>query len=361
MTKDQMTEDELHELLGTISEPDEVARIAVANRWDQCAKPLGSLGRLEDAIVRIGALTGSASIDISRREVIVFCADNGVAVQGVTQSDSAVTALLTSYLVPRRTSVCVMAQAVSCEVLPVDMGVLDYAGDPGVLDRRIGNGTRDMSVGPAMTRTQALKGIQCGIELVEREQKRGVHLLATGEIGMGNTTSAAAVACALLGEDPTGMVGRGAGLSDEGLKRKIAAVHQALLCNADLLDDPLGILAAVGGFDIAAMVGVFLGGALYKVPVLIDGLISSVAALVAYRMAPVCHKAMLASHISSEPAAERVLAALSLKPLICAEMRLGEGTGAVCAIPLLDMALAVYRDALTYGDLDLASDEGKPC
>ena len=280
--------------------------------------------------------------------MLVLCADNGVVAQGVTQSPSSVTGLVAKQLAARRTSVCRMAQAARCQVVPVDVGILDFQEMPGVLSRRIGNGTGDISQGPAMTRRQAEQALHTGMELVREQQALGVDLLATGEMGIGNTTTSSAVACVLLGRPAEEMTGRGAGLSDQGLQKKTAAIRRALEVNRPDPSDPLDILQKVGGFDIAAMCGVFLGGALYRVPVLIDGLISAVAALCALRLCPAAGKAMLASHVSAEPAGGLVLEALGKQPLITAGMRLGEGTGAVAAMPLLDLALAVYRESYTF-------------
>ena len=338
----------MRDLLNTITPPDEVARAEARRRWNDCAKPLGSLGLLETALEDIAALTGSADIRLDRRAVLVLCADNGVVAQGVTQSPSSVTGLVAKQLAARRTSVCRMAQAARCQVVPVDVGILDFQEMPGVLSRRIGNGTGDISQGPAMTRRQAEQALHTGMELVREQQALGVDLLATGEMGIGNTTTSSAVACVLLGRPAEEMTGRGAGLSDQGLQKKTAAIRRALEVNRPDPSDPLDILQKVGGFDIASMCGVFLGGALYRVPVLIDGLISAVAALCALRLCPAAGKAMLASHVSAEPAGGLVLEALGKQPLITAGMRLGEGTGAVAAMPLLDLALAVYRESYTF-------------
>ena len=338
----------MRDLLNTITPPDAVARAEARRRWNDCAKPLGSLGLLETALEDIAALTGSADIRLDRRAVLVLCADNGVVAQGVTQSPSSVTGLVAKQLAARRTSVCRMAQAARCQVVPVDVGILDFQEMPGVLSRRIGNGTGDISQGPAMTRRQAEQALHTGMELVREQQALGVDLLATGEMGIGNTTTSSAVACVLLGRPAEEMTGRGAGLSDQGLQKKTAAIRRALEVNRPDPSDPLDILQKVGGFDIAAMCGVFLGGALYRVPVLIDGLISAVAALCALRLCPAAGKAMLASHVSAEPAGGLVLEALGKQPLITAGMRLGEGTGAVAAMPLLDLALAVYRESYTF-------------
>ena len=317
-------------------------------RWDSLAKPLGSLGLLEEAVIKIAALTGNAEVHLNSRALLVLCADNGVVAQGVTQTDSSVTAAVARALGMGTSTVNYMARVANCQVVPVDMGVLDFPGAPGVLDRRVRSGTADITQESAMSREECVRAIETGMELVREQREAGADILATGDMGIGNTTTSSAAACVLLDRPAAELTGRGSGLSDQGLRRKIWAVETAIERNRPDPSDPLDILAKVGGFDIAGMCGIFLGGALYRVPVLMDGLISTVAALCALRLCPDAGKAMLASHVSAEPAGRLVLDALGKKPLITAEMRLGEGTGAVAAIPLLDMALALYRDGTTF-------------
>lgn len=359
----EQNETKLRQLFQMITGPHEDARQAAARKWSACAKPLGSLGLLETAIEQIAALTGDARISLAPRAVLVLCADNGVVAQSVTQTDSSVTAIVTNNLAQHRTSVCRMAAVANCQVVPVDMGILDFPPTEGVLRRRIANGTADISQGPAMTREQAAAAVLTGIQLVKELKDAGIRLLATGEMGIGNTTTSSAVSSVLLNQPVTAMTGRGAGLSDAGLKRKVEAIQRAIQLNRPDPQDPLDVLAKVGGFDIAGLCGVFLGGALYEVPVLADGFISTVAALCAVRMAPLADKALLASHVSAEPAGRMVLDALHRRPLITAEMRLGEGTGAVAAIPLLDMACAVYQETYTFeegGIEPYQPQEGQP-
>ncbi len=344
-----MTETELYALLSKITPPDAAARAAAHAHWASLAKPLGGLGRLETLLEDAAALTGSAQLDFSRRAVLVLCADNGVVAQGVSQTDQSVTRAVAENLAARRTSVCQMAKTACCDVLPVDMGI---AGDPvpGVLDCRIAAGTADFTQGPAMTRAQAVEAIAQGIALVRAQKAQGYALLATGEMGIGNTTTSSAVASVLLDQPVETMTGRGAGLSDAGLARKIEAIRKGIAVNRPDAADPLDVLAKLGGFDIAGLCGVFLGGALEGVPVLVDGFISGVAALCAVRLCPAAEKAVFASHCSTEPAAKLVLDALGKAPLLTAGLHLGEGTGAVASIPLWDMALAVYRNCYSFAE-----------
>lgn len=322
-------------------------------RWSACAKPLGSLGLLETMVTDMAALAGTAELTLMPRTVLVLCADNGVVAQGVSQSGSEVTGIVARALAAGQSNVCRMAALASCEVLPVDMGIRDFGSHPGVYANRIGNGTADMTQGPAMTYTQAEQAILAGIELVHRQKEAGRHLLATGEMGIGNTTTATAVTCTLLQRSPRELTGRGAGLSDSGLVRKRQAIEQAIEINRPDAADPVDVLAKVGGFDIAGLCGVFLGGALYRIPVLMDGAISAAAALCAVRLCPLAAEAVFATHQSAEPAGALLLQALNKRPLITAEMRLGEGTGAVAAMPLLDMALAIYHGS-TFADYGMS-------
>mgnify|MGYP001524727753 FL=1 len=341
-----MTETELKTLLSGIPPPDEAARAAAHAHWAGLAKPLGGLGALETLLEDAAALTGSAALDVSRRAVLVLCSDNGVVAQGVSQTDQSVTRAVAENLAARRTSVCQMARTAHCDVVPVDMGM---AGDPvpGVADCRIAAGTADFTQGPAMTRAQAVEAVGRGIRLVQEQKAAGVQLLATGEMGIGNTTTSSAVAAVLLGQPVERMTGRGAGLSDEGLARKVDAICRGILRNKPDPTDPLDVLAKLGGFDLAGLCGVFLGGALEGVPVVMDGFISGVAALCAVRLCPAAAKAVFASHCSSEPAARLVLDALGKAPLLTAGLHLGEGTGAVASLPLWDMALAFAEGGIT--------------
>ena len=344
-----MTETELKTLFSGITPPDEAARAAAHAHWAGLAKPLGGLGALETLLEDAAALTGSAALDVSRRAVLVLCSDNGVVAQGVSQTDQSVTRAVAENLAARCTSVCQMARTAHCDVVPVDMGM---AGDPvpGVADCRIAAGTADFTQGPAMTRAQAVEAVGRGIRLVQEQKAAGVQLLATGEMGIGNTTTSSAVAAVLLGQPVERMTGRGAGLSDEGLARKVDAICRGILRNEPDPTDPLDVLAKLGGFDLAGLCGVFLGGALEGVPVVMDGFISGVAALCAVRLCPAAAKAVFASHCSSEPAARLVLDALGKAPLLTAGLHLGEGTGAVASLPLWDMALTVYDHCYSFAE-----------
>lgn len=326
--------------------------------WDSIAKPLGGLGLLEEAVIKIAGMTGDAQYRIDKRAVVVMCADNGVVAQGVTQTGQEVTAAVAKNLTYHTTSVCFMAEAAHAEVFPVDVGIAQDVSVPGLLNRKVGNGTGDITRGPAMTAEECLQAVAAGIETVGILKGQGVKIIATGEMGIGNTTTSSALAAFYLHKTAAEVTGKGAGLSNAGLERKIRAVEKALTVNkltgAERMSiDPITALSRVGGFDIAGLAGVFLGAAAQRVPVIIDGVISAVAALTACKICPDAVNYMLASHLSKEPASQYLLEALGLSPSICAGLSLGEGTGAVAFLPLLDMAYTLYYRMGTFGDMEI--------
>lgn len=323
--------------------------------WDAIAKPLHGLGELEDICIRIAGLTGSADISVKKRAAVIFCADNGVTAENVTQTDASVTAVMADAIAGGRSCVCQMAEAAGADVFPVDTGM--FRRVPGVRDLHVADGTGNIAAGPAMTGEQALQAISAGISLAGELKGKGYQLLACGEMGIGNTTTAAAMASVLLGMPAEQTVGVGAGLSREGLARKQRIVRQAVAKNCPDPQNALDVLCKLGGFDIAGMTGLFLGGALYRIPVIIDGMISSVAALTAALLCPDSVCAMIPSHCSAEPSASAILKKLSLEPILRGNFRLGEGTGAVCMMPLLDLALAVYNGAAAFSDVRIPQYE----
>lgn len=343
---------DFYELNKQILPPDGSAMEQCKAHWDTIAKPLEGLGEMEKICARIAGLSGSPAVSVKKRAVVIFCADNGVVSEGVTQTDASVTATMASMMAQKRSSVCVMAASVGADVFPVDMGMLRRV--PGVRDLHMADGTADIAIGPAMTRNEAIQCVEAGISLAREYKEQNYELLATGEMGIGNTTTSAAAASVLLGIPAAEAVGRGAGLSDEGLVRKQTVVQQAIEVNRPNPQDALDVLHKVGGFDIAGMAGLFLGCALYRIPVIIDGVISLTAALAASMLCPNSICAMIASHCPAEPAAGKILDKLGLTPLLHAGFKLGEGTGAVCMMPLIDLALSVYDNAVTFSDTGIA-------
>lgn len=334
---------------------DERAMEEAQKRWNSIAKPLHSLGVLEDLIIQIAGMTGSSSIDIGKKALVAMCADNGVVEEGVTQSGQEVTAICTEQFVKGTTTACRMCQHCGADLFPVDVGMVTDTS--ARTDLKVAYGTKNMVKEPAMTREQAVKAVEAGIHMAEELAAKGYRMLATGEMGIGNTTTSSAMASVFLEQPVEMMTGRGAGLTSEGLQRKIAAITKAIALHRPDKEDPLDVLSKVGGFDIGGMAGVFLGGAAMGIPVVMDGFISCVAALLAANICPASKDYMIASHVSKEPAARLLLEALGKKAFIHADMCLGEGTGAVAAFPLLDMGAVVYTTMGTFGDIDMENYE----
>lgn len=343
-------ETDLEQVIRQIGPLDEHAMEQAKKQWNSIAKPLHSLGKLEEHIIRIAGITGDPDVKIEEKALIVMCADNGVVEEGVTQTGQEVTAIVAENFLSGETSAAIMCKKAGARILPIDIGM---AGKTKVPDHKVACGTRNFAKEPAMTREQALQSILTGVRIVEEQKKAGVELLATGEMGIGNTTTSSAVLAALLQIDPEKVTGRGAGLTSAGLSRKIQVIRQALALHKPDVNDPVDVLAKVGGFDIGGLAGVYLGAAKMRLPVLIDGFISGTAALLACRLCPEAKEYMIASHKSKEPGMQILLKALGLSASLDCDMCLGEGTGAVAFFPVLDMAAAVYRQMSTFADIQV--------
>ena len=340
-----------------IKPPDQSMYDEVKANWDGVAKPLDGLGWFEHVISQIGAIEESTNVCISKRAVIVMCADNGIVREGISQSGQEVTLAVAQSMGRRESSVCRMASASHTDVIPVDIGIAASCKIDGVLDEKIACGTRNFAKEPAMTRDETLEAIAAGIEIVRGCKADGCRIIATGEMGIGNTTTSAAMAAAMLRCDVATVTGRGAGLNDSGLERKIRVIESAIekydLYNKDTFE----ILMTVGGLDIAGLVGVCIGGALYHIPVVLDGVISMVSALAAGRLLSGVTDFIIPSHEGREPAVALLCEALSVRPVIRASLALGEGTGAVMMFALLDMALSVYKGRTTFDDISVSQYE----
>ncbi|MBR0464059.1 MAG: nicotinate-nucleotide--dimethylbenzimidazole phosphoribosyltransferase [Clostridia bacterium] len=343
----------------TVNTPDSEAFLAAAQRWDAIAKPLRSLGCLEDFISQIAGVQGTADVCLEPRCGLIFCGDHGVVAQGVSQTDQSVTALVARSIARQTSNVNLMASVSHTPVFAVDVGMVSDVADASVIRKKIRYGTADISRDPAMTRAEAEAAVQAGIDTVREMKDRGYRLIALGEMGIGNTTSTAAICCALLSMSVDEAVDRGAGLSDEGLVRKRMAVKRALEINSPDAGDPIDVLAKVGGLEICAMTGACLGGMTYRVPIVIDGVIVEAAALCAYRICPDVKPFMLASHMGHELPAVRIMDEIGLRPVIYADLALGEGTGAVALLPLLDMGYRVYSGTHTFDGIGLKAYKEK--
>ena len=343
----------IDEVIREIQPPDESARMQAEARWNKVAKALDSLGLFENMITRIAALKGQVDYRLDKKALIVLCADNGVVAQGVSQCGSDVTGKVAVALAEGRSTANTMAQRAGCRVIPADVGILDFPGHPGVRNLRVRNGTGDISREAAMTREDCLAAMTGGAALTEKMIREGTELLAVGEMGIGNTTTTTALSAALLNLDPDGVTGRGAGLSSAGLERKKRVIHSALERIDPNEKDPVYLMAELGGLDIAAMCGAFLAAAANRIPVIIDGAVSSIAAYCALRLCPDAGAAMLASHVSAEPLGALLLEKLGLEAPLNAGMHLGEGSGALMLMPLLEIAREVYNSGQDFERLGI--------
>ncbi len=339
----------LSQVLERIGGPDEAAREATRRRLDRLTKPPGSLGRLEELAIWLAGVTGRVRHRLDRRTVLLMAADHGVVEEGVSAYPQTVTAQMVANFLRGGAAINVLARRAGARVLVVDVGVAaDLEPREGLLVRKVGLGTRNLARGPAMSREEALQAIEVGIEVAGEEIAGGAQLLATGDMGIGNTTPSSAVIAAFTGLPVPRVTGRGTGLDDAGLQRKVAVIEAALALNRPDPSDPLDVLAKVGGYEIAALAGVCLRGAAERVPVVLDGLIAGAAALTAVRLCPAVRHFLLASHCSAEPGHRHALEAMGLRPLLDLDMRLGEGTGACLAMHLVDAALAIVDEMATF-------------
>ena len=343
----------LEQVLERIPPLDAEAMARAKQHWDALAKPLHGLGDLEDILIRIAGICRTPRIDLRNKAVVVMCADNGVVAEGISQSGQDVTQIITENLGKGTSTVCHMARAAGADVIPVDIGVASDIHGSGVVPRKIARGTHNFAKQPAMSRDQAMQAIDVGIETALLCKQHGYDVVATGEMGIGNTTSTAAVTAALLHAPVELVTGRGSGLTSEGLVRKIQVVTRALEQWQPNQHDPIDILSKVGGYDLCGLTGLFLGGALCGLPMIIDGVIASAAALCAVRLCPTVRDYLIASHHTAEPAGVLLEQALDVKPIIDAHMALGEGTGAVLLFGMLDAAASLYTNGNTFDDSNI--------
>jgi nicotinate-nucleotide--dimethylbenzimidazole phosphoribosyltransferase len=338
----------LEALLGRIQPVDERAAHAARAELDAKTKPRGSLGELEALACRVAAARRTSAPGRLRAALVLAAGDHGYARRGVSAYPQEVTGQMLAAFASGGAAIDVLARETGLRLVVVDAGVREPVEHSAIRPLRLGSGTADATAGPAMSRDDAIAGLLAGAEIAAELAADGYGIVATGDMGIGNTTAAAAVCAALLPADPRAVCGRGTGVDDDGLRRKIEAVGLALAVNRSELADPVGVLAAVGGYELAVLAGVCLGGAAAGTVVLLDGFVTGAAALVAKRLAPAVTGFMVASHRSPEPGHALVLAELGLRPLLDLGLRLGEGSGAALALPLLEAALAILADMATF-------------
>ena len=329
----------------------ETARLEAEQRQAQLTKPPGALGRLEQLAIRLAAMQGTPRPDLNRVQISVFAADHGVAAEGVSAFPQSVTAAMVRNFARGGAAISVLARALGAALEVMNLGTVEeHEPLDGVLFLRLGPGTSNFTNGPAMSLEQLTRALHAGRHSAERAKLAGVQLFIGGEMGIGNTTSAAALACALLGAPSAALAGPGTGLDARGVARKAEVIDRALALHRDHLSDPLEALRRLGGFEIAALAGGYIACAHMGLTVLVDGFIATVAALVAARCCPSAESWFLYSHASAEPGHARVLAALDAHPLLDLGMRLGEGSGAAVAVPLLRLACALHNDMATFAE-----------
>ncbi|NLZ28189.1 MAG: nicotinate-nucleotide--dimethylbenzimidazole phosphoribosyltransferase [Firmicutes bacterium] len=320
-------------------------------------KPCGGLGMLEDVAIRIAAITGEVEPDLGKKAVIVCAGDHGVAARKVSAADQEVTGQMVRGFLDGGAAINVLGRHAGAGVICVDMGMIEAVDDPRLKVYRLGSGTDDIASGPAMSRKQARAAVEAGIEVAAMEIGKGVQLLATGDMGIGNTTPSAAILAAFTGFPVSLIIGKGTGIDRETMQRKTQIVEQALNLNKPDPRDGLDVLAKVGGFEIGAIAGVILAAAAARVPVVIDGFISGAGAMIARALAPGTVDFMLASHLSEEKGHKVMLTWLGISPLLQMNMRLGEGTGAALSFTLIDAALKIVGEMATFDQAGV-SDAG---
>lgn len=348
----------LQDLLKQITPIDKEICQKSREKWDEIGKPLRSLGRLEEMVIQLAGITGELEPKADKKAVLIFCADNGVVEEGVTQTSSDVTAIVTENFTKGIASINSFSKVCGAKTFPIDIGICkDMSSVKGVWNKKVALGTKNMAKGPAMTREECEQAILTGIQVVKELKDEGYNLFMTGEMGIGNTSTSSAILSVLEDVPVEQVTGKGAGLTKAGIEHKVEVLKQAIAVNQPDKEDVLDVMAKLGGFDICGIAGAFLGGAIYHVPVLIDGFISAVAANCAIRLAPECADYIFASHCSAEPAGQLALCAIGKEAYIHAGMCLGEGTGAVVVAKLFDFALAAYNEIADFDEADFGHYE----
>lgn len=344
---------ELDALVRAVAPLDRSAVTAAEEYQARLAKPPGSLGRLEEISIQLAGITGHVHNALNKKQLLVFAADNGVVAEGVSSAPQSVTKQQTINLTRGKTGAAVLAKHFGCGLTVCDVGVNADIYESTVLNRKIAYGTQNICTGPAMTREQTLQAILTGAEIARTVD---ADVIGVGEMGIGNTTTSSAVLAVLLGADVEAVTGRGGGITEESFRKKKAVIRTAIEVNRPDRDDVVGVLSKVGGFDLAAMCGAFLGAAAARRPAVIDGLISAAAALCAVRLCPNVRGYLVPSHASFEIGYRLAMEAMDLRPLFDLGMRLGEGSGCPLAFQVLDAACAVINDMATFDEAGINDD-----
>jgi len=330
---------------------DNGAMKAARLRQDTLTKPQGSLGRLEELAIKIAGIKGEPLPKLEHKAIVTMAADHGVVAEGVSAYPQEVTRQMVYNFLNGGAGINVLARHIGARVIVVDMGVVSgFEPCPGLICRMIDFGTGNIAKGPAMTRQQAVEAISAGVEIIKVEVAKGLDIVGTGDMGIGNTTASSAICAAITGEPVEKVTGRGTGVDDKQLAHKIRVIRQALAVNQPDPKDPLDVLAKVGGFEIGGLAGVILGAATYRIPIVLDGFISGAAALIATGLSPLAKDYLIAAHNSTEAGHRISLEYLELAPLLDLQMRLGEGTGAALGIFLAEAAVKILSQMATFDE-----------
>jgi nicotinate-nucleotide--dimethylbenzimidazole phosphoribosyltransferase len=349
----------LNQTINSIKPLDKEAMAEARTRQDKLTKPAGSLGRLEELSIQIAGIERKARPGIENKAVITMAGDHGVVDEKVGNWPREVTAQMVENFLRGGAGINVLARQAGARIVFVDMGVAsDLKPSPQLIVRKIGYGTKNMCLGPAMTKEQAIKAVEAGIEIVSSEADKGLDIVGTGDMGIGNTTASSAIFAALTGKPVEEVTGRGTGLTDEQLVHKIDVIKRALAVNKPDPLKPLDVLAKVGGFEIGGLAGVMLGAAARRIPIVIDGFISGAAALIAAALAPQLKDYIIAAHVSAEAGHSAMLKHMGLKPLLNLDMRLGEGTGAALGIFIVEAAVRTLNEMATFAEASVSEGEG---
>ncbi|MDD7794991.1 nicotinate-nucleotide--dimethylbenzimidazole phosphoribosyltransferase [Clostridium sp. 'White wine YQ'] len=331
------------------------AMLQAKEKLDNLIKPIGSLGELENIAIKFAGITGKVENQINKKAIVIFSSDNGVCEEGVASAPQSVTAMQTINFLRGITGIGVLARVNNCDLKVIDIGIKEEINYPGLIIKKIRKGTSNIARGEAMTIEEANEAINTGIEIAYDLKKQGYDIIGTGEMGIGNTTSSSSVLIALTNCSIDEAVGRGAGLKDDQLTLKKQVIEKVIQINSPIKEDPMDVLHKVGGFDIAGMVGLYLGAKKYELPIVIDGYISAVAALIAYRIDPETKDYMFPSHISKEQGYNIAMNELGLNPMLNLSMRLGEGSGCPLAINIIENSLKIINEMGTFeeGNVDI--------
>lgn len=346
----------LKETIETIEPTNKIAKEEAASRLDNLVKPIGSLGELEKIVIKMAGITGKPHNKIDKKGIVVMCGDNGVVEEGVSACPQSFTKILTSNMAKGLTGVSVLAELTNTDITIVDIGLNADIEHPNLIKRKVNYGTKNMTKEPSMTYEEAIKAIEIGIEIGDKLYNEGYDILGTGELGIGNTTTSGAILSVFSGLSPDITCGKGAGLTDEQYEIKVNAVKKAIEVNKPDKEDPIDVISKVGGFDIAGMCGLFLSAGKNKRPIVVDGFISSAAALCATRLNPLVKEYIFPSHLSKESGAVYMMKEIGLNPMLHLNMRLGEGSGCPLAFQIIEAALYIMDHMATFEEATIDNE-----